>query len=514
MSFPDIASESVLSHPDTEDDPLLDPSHGELNAHWHPRDVYLAVFAPFSAPVIGSRFDDHIHARSVVEKSLLKKLDRRMLILVLIYILNYIDRNNASAARLRGFEKDLGLQGNQFSTVLSVLYIGYILMQIPSNMFLNYTGRPSLYLPSCMALWGMLSIATGFARSYFGVLVIRFFLGFVEAAFFPGALFLISKWYKRSELSQRTAFLSVGSLISNAFGSLIASGILDLMEGKFGYAAWRWLFFVEGFFTVAVAIAAIFILPDFPEKPAHWLTLEEQSLARIRILEDSEVNQYSSSSYKTESGRYTGFLLALKDPKVWWLALALTCMAISLSFHAYFPTLTATMGYNPTITLLLCSPPWIFATIIALLVSRHSDTKEERCWHIAVPLMAGILGFLLSMSTMQVAVRYLSLFLMAQSYAGFIVFLAWASNSVSHPPAKRAVALAFINCVSQSGNVIGSYVWPKSWGPGYNTSYLVCSLTSSCCIAMCFAFRSYLKLLNARRRRTETEGTKVYIYIL
>jgi MFS family permease len=46
----------------------------------------------------------------------------------------------------------------------------------------------------------------------------RFFLGFIEAAFFPGALFLLSKWYKRSELGQRTALLSCGSLISNAFG--------------------------------------------------------------------------------------------------------------------------------------------------------------------------------------------------------------------------------------------------------------------------------------------------------
>lgn len=45
---------------------------------------------------------------------------------------------------------------------------------------------------------------------------------------------------------------------------------------------------------------------------------------------------------------------------------------------------------------------------------------------------------------------------MAQSYGAFICFLAWASGSVAYPPAKRAVALALINCVSQLGNVIGS----------------------------------------------------------
>ena len=78
-----------------------------------------------------------------------------------------------------------------------------------------------------------------YITSFIAVLLTRFFLGFVEAAFFPGALFLLSKWYKRSELGQRTALLFCGSLLSNAFGALIASGILDGMEGKLGHAAWR-----------------------------------------------------------------------------------------------------------------------------------------------------------------------------------------------------------------------------------------------------------------------------------
>ena len=113
-------------------------------------------------------------------------------------------------------------------------------------------------------------LRTTLSCSFVGALLTRFFLGFVEAAFFPGALFLLSKWYKRSELGQRTAFLSCGSLISNAFGSLMASGILDGMDGMLGRAAWRqvvqtlldssyvmicrlasrWLFFIEGSLTI------------------------------------------------------------------------------------------------------------------------------------------------------------------------------------------------------------------------------------------------------------------------
>jgi len=125
---------------------------------------------------------------------------------------------------------------------------------------------------------------------------------------------------------------------------------------------------------------------------------------------------------KEHLGRWPGLHLAIWDWKVWWLSATLTCMVICLSFNAYFPTLSATMGYGPNVTLLLCVPPWLFATGIALVLSRHSDKKEERCKHISSSLFVGIVGFVLAMSTMSTVVRYISLFLMAQSYAGFICF--------------------------------------------------------------------------------------------
>jgi len=333
---------------------------------------------------------------------------------------------------------------------------------------------------------------------------------------------LISKWYTRHELSQRTAFLSCGILLSNAFGSLIASGILNSMDAVLGYTAWRWLFFVEGSITIFVAIWSMYILPDFPENSSNWLTPSEKALALERMARDlgnsglENAPPFHNATSAKLLGRWPGLHLAITDWKVWWLAFALLFMVTALSFGVYFPTLAATMGYGPTISLLLCAPPWLFATGVALAVSRHSDKVGERSKHIAASLLVGILGFILAMSTMNTVVRYISLFFMAQTYAGFICFLAWASGSVANPPAKRAVALALINCVSQLGNVIGAYVWPTSWGPTYNPSYSICAFNSALCMAMCFAFRQHLVWLNKKSERLEAElGTgKGYRYML
>ena len=152
------------------------------------------------------------------------------------------------------------MDSTQYATAVAILFVGYVIMQIPSNIFLAQI-RPSLYLPFVMALWGLLSLATGFVHSASGLYATRFFLGFVEAAYFPGCLFYLTTWYTRKEIGFRTAVLYSGSLLSGAFSGLIAAGILNGLNGARGIAAWRWLFIVEGVGTIGVAAIAFFVLP-------------------------------------------------------------------------------------------------------------------------------------------------------------------------------------------------------------------------------------------------------------
>jgi hypothetical protein len=117
--------------------------------------------------------------------------------LFVLLILNYLDRNALASARVQGIEADLGMTGNQFNTSISLLFVGYIIGQLPSNIILNRS-RPSIYLSCCVFVWvrflplffsflrsqtnsslqGMVSLSTGFVKNYHQLLAVRILLGF------------------------------------------------------------------------------------------------------------------------------------------------------------------------------------------------------------------------------------------------------------------------------------------------------------------------------------------------
>ena len=146
---------------------------------------------------------------------------------------------------------------------------------------------------------------------------------------------------------------------------MIDLGINLLMHGI------RWLFFIEGVLTCVVAAMALNLIPDFPTTPASWLTMEEQMLAQERMVEDvcGIENDPLKSTPRSRLAEAT------TDWTVWWLAGALIVLAAMLSFEQFFPTLVATMGHGPVVSLLLCSPPWILGATTSLFILRfvHHD---------------------------------------------------------------------------------------------------------------------------------------------
>lgn len=94
-----------------------------------------------------------------------------------MYVLNYLDRQNIASARLANIEEDLNLSDVDYQTAVSVLFAGYITMQVPSNMIAGKVRWPGVYICLAMALWGVISGLMAVVHSFVGLLMARFFLG-------------------------------------------------------------------------------------------------------------------------------------------------------------------------------------------------------------------------------------------------------------------------------------------------------------------------------------------------
>lgn len=84
------------------------------------------------------------------EKKLVRKIDMYLLPTIwLMYLLSYMDRTNIGNAKVAGMDKDLGLDSNQYSVILIVFFVTYVVFEVPSNLILSKT-RPSVFLPVIM----------------------------------------------------------------------------------------------------------------------------------------------------------------------------------------------------------------------------------------------------------------------------------------------------------------------------------------------------------------------------
>jgi len=436
------------------------------------------------------------------EIALVRKLDMRIMpALFCLYFLNKLDQNAIANARLNGLEKDLELRGSQYNTCISILYVGYLFAQIPSNMILSSKKvRPSIYMACCAIVWGCVATLTALVKDYVHLVVVRFFLGFVEAPFYPGALYILSLFYTRKEIATRVSILYAGNIFAVSFAGLIAAATFATLDDKHGMHGWQWLFIIEGVVTVGVAIVCIFILPDEP-LTTRWLTPEQRQLAHDRIQRDT-VGLESSKGVKA------GFMQALRDPRLYLLVFMQNMHLSATSFNQFFPTVVSSLGFNTTITLVLTAPPSLVAGVVGICVGISSGKFNDRTWHITVMMGIAVVGFVISAVTLNVPARYLSCFLFASGvYSVNSVILGWVSGTLGQTAEKKAVSLSIVNVVSMASFIYTPYLYPKSDGPKYITAMSSNASFAFATIAAAWALRFWL---TAQNRRLKNGGGNVF----
>ncbi|RHZ61801.1 putative MFS transporter [Aspergillus thermomutatus] len=420
--------------------------------------------------------------------------------LVLLYLITYIDKTNIGNAKIEGLLPSLGMTGNQYNIALSVFFVPYILAEVPSNILLNRFKKPSTYLGGLIFAWGVIMTCTGFVHSFSGLIIIRILLGLFEAGFLPGAVLIISKWYLPNETQTRIAILYTSAASGGAFSGLLAYAIAK-MDGIAGYEGWRWIFIIEGLVTILLAIMCFFLLLDSPGLSSGWLTPDE-----IRFLETRQIAQ--NIALPRKKGVDWGALIGvLTDWKIYLLIWASWSNAVpNYALKFTMPQIVKSMGFTSAKAQLLTIPPYAVGAFSAYGFSVFADRCSWRMPFIVVPQLSQVIAFAILFTKAarikeNVALCYFGVCLACFGMYPILPGVnAWNVSNIPNPT-KRAIGIGYLICMGNVGGIIGSFIYQEKEAPRYPTGYGNSFAFASAGIMACFVLEFCLYRLNQEKAR-------------
>ncbi|ELQ35185.1 hypothetical protein OOU_Y34scaffold00724g1 [Pyricularia oryzae Y34] len=385
-------------------------------------------------------------------KKVIRKVDLRLIpMLMILYLMTYLDKTNIGNAKIEGLLTSLNMTGDQYNIALSVFFPPYILAEVPSNIIIQKFKRPSTYMGIIIFSWGIIMTLTGVVHNFAGLVVVRFLLGLFDSA-------------------------ATGGAVSGLLAFAIAK-----MKGLAGLEGWRWIFIIEGLLTVIVGVACFWLLIDKPSLSSAWLTADE-----IRYLELRQLAR-NPTAFKAEDGHIAtkkhshfdkqALVAALTDWKIYLLTLGSWSNAVpNYAMKFTMPTIVRSMGFSSAQAQLMTMPPYIVGAISAFIISALADRRGWRMPFIIGPQLAVAAAFIILFTKAaeiesNVALCYFAVTLAnAGMYPVFPGVNAWnVANQAG--PAKRAVSIGLLICTGNIGGVVGSYIYKDDEAPRYVTGY-------------------------------------------
>ena len=179
---------------------------------------------------------------AAIEQSAIQKISWRIVPFIgLMFFINFLDRTAIAFAEPSGITKDLGLTAAQFGFAAGVFFVGYILLEIPSNLALHKFGARR-WLARIMVTWGIVALLFTWVSSATGLYTLRFLLGVAEVGFFPGAILYLSLCVPQQYRSRILSLFYIAQPLTIVIGAPFASWLIQA-DGFFGLAGWRVMFF-------------------------------------------------------------------------------------------------------------------------------------------------------------------------------------------------------------------------------------------------------------------------------
>ncbi|KAL9940439.1 hypothetical protein V8E36_001144 [Tilletia maclaganii] len=440
----------------------------------------------------------------------MRRVDFRLVpILALAYAISLIDRTNISLARAAGMQRELALNiGERYSIAVIAFFPPYIAFELLSQLGLRRFGA-ALWLGSAVLLWGVVMIGMGFVKEWGQLTATRALLGIFEAALFPGAAYLLSCWYLRSEVQVRLTYFYLLAVVASGFSAIIAYG-LSLMNGREGISGWRWIFIIEGVVTCVIGMLAWWLIVDFPHK-ATFLQEDEKKMVLARI-------ERERADATPDALTWAKFAKYALDWKLWLYATFFMCATLGSYALSYFlPAILGQLGFRGKDIYYRMIPPYITVAPIALAGAYLSDRTGYRSPTIMFNATLLAVGLAMVAFHTNNDVRYAGVFLGVAGCNANVPAIISHSQVNIRQQSKRAFASALIVAGGGLGGILSAVTFREKdartgyrMGMWFTIGCQIFTVTGSILLALYHAAQNK----RAREGKVVLEGLQNFYYQL
>jgi len=376
-----------------------------------------------------------------------KAMVRLLPLMCLIYFLSFIDRTNVALAKT-ALAADLGITAAAYGLGAGIFFIGYALLEVPSNLAAHRFG-PRRWIARIAVTWGVLSTAMMFVQGEWSFFALRVLLGVAEAGLFPALMYMVTLWFAPKDRAVAVGWIYTAPSIALIIGSPLGAALMQL-GGVGGLRGWQWMFLIEGVPTVLVGILLYFKLPDRPSD-VRWLSAPE-----AKSLEDNAViDEHAHPLPSTKS-----WLDAIKRPTTVLIALIYFFNQVAfVGLYFFTPAIVAQMHVkSPLLVGLLSSSVGVGFLVGVLLLPRIHRQVRQDCLFIGI-LTAGVVASACAFVATHTQATQIALLGITGFFAGGVLPSYWSVAMKRLQGIQAAAGLAFINTVGLLGGFVGPYLF-------------------------------------------------------
>ncbi|KAK2599492.1 hypothetical protein N8I77_011243 [Diaporthe amygdali] len=434
----------------------------------------------------------------VKSRKLLRKIDLTIIpLLALTYFLQALDKVALEYTAVMGIREDTHLVGQQYSYLGMLFWVGFLVLELPTQMLAQHVSRLGLYLGVNIILWGITVVCHAACTNFAGLAVVRSLLGAFESCVAPILVLIIAMWYKKSEQGRRVSWHHVMANVSTIVGGSVSYGCSFI---KSRFAVWRTFYLIIGLLTIFAGLIVCLFLPDSPVR-ARRFTEAEKAAVLLRIRD----NQSGTQNAKIKKPQV---IQALKDGRVLLVAFIVLLMAVHAGGFSTFGTiLTVSFGFTRQQALILTVPMGFIGLFVVLLVGWLSDKLNDRSTILIIGTIPSILSLSLMIALDPHGRPLNKAGLLAARLIGITgssclqVMFAWnASNISGHT--KKVTANALTLMFYATGNILGTQAFRDTEAPAYTSGKItiIACLSTTCFLV--FILRRWNIKLNKKNSKT------------